>query len=445
MHRQRSDAVGRIYFATQGVHSASRNQGQIDVVGAHKNTVLFSGTKMLRASPTGQGRVSIATSDGGCLGLVLRTGLAQPRATPIFCTEPFRIPFASHVDICCFDETGTITAENLVLDGAASLDGSGKVKLEDVKDTGKYTALRLAAAHALYISTASSLPCCKALVAVKGAPETIEGMLAEVPECCARRGSRALALGTKEIDAMPIDKINKLSHEDVKSRLTFAGFLAFHGPLKLDAVETLKTLTGSSHRCIMITGDRPLTAVHVDAEIVGKQFEPRPSWNDLVQNAWVYARVSPTQKEFILISLKTLVYTALMAGDGTNDVGALKQAHFGVVFLDGTPGVRLSWNVRLSSRIEATRTAVPISALYAPLKQREDFPPASYEPVTCKPTCRAILNLHCQIDFRDAEDLKALRDALVLKALTIRRKFRNNLGPNKLLKPPVSYFLCSNI
>lgn len=33
-----------------------------------------------------------------------------------------------------------------------------------------------------YISTASSLPCCKALVAVKGAPETIEGMLAEVPE-----------------------------------------------------------------------------------------------------------------------------------------------------------------------------------------------------------------------------------------------------------------------
>lgn len=40
----------------------------------------------------------------------------------IFCTEPFRIPFASHVDICCFDETGTITAENLVLDGAASLE-----------------------------------------------------------------------------------------------------------------------------------------------------------------------------------------------------------------------------------------------------------------------------------------------------------------------------------
>jgi cation-transporting ATPase 13A1 len=68
-----------------------------------------------------------------------------------------------------------------------------------------------------------------------------------------------------------------------------------------------------------------------------KQYESRPSWNHLVQNTWVYARVSPTQKEFILTSLKTLGYTTLMAGDGTNDVGALKQAHIGVALLDGTP------------------------------------------------------------------------------------------------------------
>lgn len=55
-------------------------------------------------------------------------------------------------------------------------------------------------------------------------------------------------------------------------------------------------------------------------------------------------------------------------------------------------GVRLSWNVWPSSRIEATRNVVPIAALYTPLKIREDLPPVLYEPVACKPPCRAILN-----------------------------------------------------
>ena len=174
-----------------------------DVDGAHKNTVLFGGTKVLQSSP-GE---PACTPDGGCLAVVLRTGFGTaqgqlvrtmlfstervsannlesflfigfllifaiaaswyvwvkgierglkkskllldcvmiitsvvPPELPmelslavnaslvalqkyaIFCTEPFRIPFAGRVDVCCFDKTGTITAENLVVEGVAGIE-----------------------------------------------------------------------------------------------------------------------------------------------------------------------------------------------------------------------------------------------------------------------------------------------------------------------------------
>jgi len=64
-------------------------------------------------------------------------------------------------------------------------------------------------------------------------------------------------------------------------------------------------------------------------------------------------------------------------------------------------GIRLSWNVWPSSRLEATRMVVPLGALYTPLKERPDLPPIQYDPVLCaRSSCRAILNPMCQVDFR---------------------------------------------
>lgn len=57
----------------------------LDVDGAHKNAVLFAGTKLLQATNGGD------TPDGGCLGVVLRTGFGTAQGqlvrTMIFSTE----------------------------------------------------------------------------------------------------------------------------------------------------------------------------------------------------------------------------------------------------------------------------------------------------------------------------------------------------------------------
>lgn len=239
-------------------------------------------------------------------------------------------------------------------------------------------------------------------VGVKGAPETIMKMLVHVPadyeetfKYFTRKGSRVLALAYKQLTVdseLGAGKINELKREKVESDLTFAGFLVLHCPLKDDAKEAVQMLNESSHRVVMITGDNPLTAVHVareveivdrdvlildapednhggnkliwksvddkisipvdatkpiDAEILKTkdlcvtgyalaQFKDQAGWNSLLRHTWVYARVSPKQKEDILLGLKDMGYYTLMAGDGTNDVGALKQAHIGVALLNGT-------------------------------------------------------------------------------------------------------------
>ncbi len=63
-------------------------------------------------------------------------------------------------------------------------------------------------------------------------------------------------------------------------------------------------------------------------------------------------------------------------------------------------GVRFSWNVWPSSRLEATRMVVPLGCLYTPLKERPDLPPIQYDPVLCtRPNCRAILNPFWYVSF----------------------------------------------
>lgn len=64
-------------------------------------------------------------------------------------------------------------------------------------------------------------------------------------------------------------------------------------------------------------------------------------------------------------------------------------------------GVRFTWNVWPSTRLEATRLVVPLGCQYTPLKERYDLPPLNYDPVICtNKVCRAVLNPFCSVDYR---------------------------------------------
>ncbi|CAH0482113.1 unnamed protein product [Peronospora belbahrii] len=98
------------------------------------------------------------------LSLAVTNSLIALTRSNIFCTEPFRIPVAGRIDICCFDKTGTLTSDELKLHGVAGLETHVKHK-ERSKHCGE---LDIIAPEQLPLDTELVLAGCQSLVLLHG-------------------------------------------------------------------------------------------------------------------------------------------------------------------------------------------------------------------------------------------------------------------------------------
>ena len=95
-------------------------------------------------------------------------------------------------------------------------------------------------------------------------------------------------------------------------------------------LKTIKSLSKTYALCA--TGGALSAILHEDDTVTENQhvMHYMNLLTTLSPHVTVFARTSPQQKEFIIRALNQVGEVTLMCGDGTNDVGALKQAHIGI-------------------------------------------------------------------------------------------------------------------
>lgn len=147
-------------------------------------------------------------------------------------------------------------------------------------------------------------------------------------------GYRILAVASR---AMP----NQAAYCPADEReLTLAGFLAFSDPLRDDAAAAIRALRHDGVQVKILTGDSELVTRHVcrqvdlddSATLLGHDLD---SMSDqalahAAEQTVVFARLSPQQKNRVILALKHRGHVVGYLGDGINDAPSLHSADVGI-------------------------------------------------------------------------------------------------------------------
>jgi Ca2+-transporting ATPase len=153
----------------------------------------------------------------------------------------------------------------------------------------------------------------------------------------AEEGMRVLGVATRTLDKVSSDD----SQDELENGLIFVGMVSMKDPARPEVKEAVRLCSEAGIRPVMITGDHPLTAGKIAAELgisengrilTGQDLDNLNAQElmEIVSEVDVYARVSPENKLNIVKALEDQGEIVAMTGDGVNDAPALNAADIGV-------------------------------------------------------------------------------------------------------------------
>ena len=284
------------------------------------------------------------------------------------------------MDILCTDKTGTLTENKITLVLHVDIDGRDDDRVLEYGYLNSYyqTGLRSPLDEAIlafknmpiadyqkvdeipfdFVRRRVSIVASKnggRLLLTKGAPE-------EVLSVCAHADIADGAVDlTESVKERIITRYRELSAQGFRvlgvayrklrdekptysvadeSDMVFLGFVAFLDPPKKTAMESLNLLNRVGVELKILTGDNELVTLHT-CEQLGFKVKRVVLGSDLslmgddalarvVEDANVFARVNPSQKDRIMGALRRNGHVVGFLGDGINDAPSLKRADVGI-------------------------------------------------------------------------------------------------------------------
>jgi Mg2+-importing ATPase len=325
--------AGAIRMAREGVivkHlPAIQNFGSIDVLCSDKTGTLTKGDMQIDRVIDPQGRPSQRPLLLGTLNSRYESGIRSPLDKAILKASTVDISGYTKVDEIPFDfERRRVS---VVVDGP---DGRGLLVTKGAPEQLLPLVTRIESDGQPTPLTDADRRTCQSLSDGLGA-----------------QGLRVLAIASRLVE-----RATSYSRDDEQD-LVLAGFVAFADPVLPDAAEAIADLRRDGVAVKILTGDNHRVAAHV-CEQVGIEHKTLVTGEEIarlddaalghvVDEASVFTRVSPSQKNRIILALKRRGHVVGFLGDGINDAPSLHAADIGISVLTATDVARESADIIL--------------------------------------------------------------------------------------------------